>query len=297
MVVLEQGGSILERRSDYADFKPTSDGGVGYRAYATHQHPNDCFMAVAARYYDLTPPGYLGEVACGVNTSPGFVTKYRDAMGLALTLQQPMSIAWSAALVEGQCKAFAEASRWVDWTAFRRARPSVAIVVDKPDKTQVKRLAQFEEAMASLPMDYEYLSPAMPTEGYVLVLDARGDSAEPPSPEALAKSVGEQTPLRLSPGNHCSYALSADRRCLLAYIRNATHYVIGLCDIRSVEKYRLADRERDLRLELRGFPDPSHYRVWDAASAELLREGEFTGGAPLDLGRTAQDILLLVAPR
>lgn len=301
MVVLEQGGSLFDCRdgdpSAYGDFRPAVDGGVGYRDYATYQYPNDCFMAVAARFYDLAPPSFLGEVACGINTQPGFVTKYRDAMGLALTLQQTMALAWSATMVEEQCKAFTEAVRLVDWTSFRRAHPPVAVIVDKPDKEQVKRMVQIEEALASVPVDYEYARPMARGLGHATVLDARSGGIEPSLGKALSEATLKQIPIGMPPGNHCSYALSADHHWMVAYVRNATHYELGLCDLRSVEKYRLADRERDLSLELRGFPGKSRYRMWDAASAAVLRQGGFTGNVRIDLGRTPLDVVVLVAPR
>jgi len=297
MMVLEQGGSIFECQgadpANYSVFKPAGNGGVGTRTYGTYQYPNDCYMAVAARFFDLSPPSFLGETACGINTKPGFVTKYRDAMGLALTLQQTMAMAWSAAMVEEQCKAFSEAARQVDWTAFRRARPPVAIIVDKPDKEQVKRLVALEEELASIPADYEYIRPAADRSGYVVVLDARTQST---CAGALPPAAAERIPIRPSPGNHCSYAFSSDSRWLVAYVRNATHYEIGLCDLNSIERYRLTDRERDLRLELRGFAGRSCYRIWDAATAKALGAGGLSGETRIDLGRTAADVLVLVTP-
>jgi hypothetical protein len=277
-------------------FKPAGDGGVGTRTYGTYQLLNDCYMAVAARFFELSPPSFLGETACGINTKPGFVTKYRDTMGLALTLQQTMAIAWSAAMVEEQCKAFSDAARQVDWTAFRRARPPVAVIVDKPDKEQVKRLVAVEEELASIPVDYEYLRPAADRSGYAVVLDARTQIKGPVMGNALPQTVAERIPIRLSPGNHCSYAFSADSRWLVAYVRNATHYETGLSDLNSIERYRLADRERDLSLALRGFAGRSRYRIWDATSAKTLGEGRFSGATQVDLGRTAADVLVLVAP-
>lgn len=298
MVVLEQGGSILECRggdpAGYAVFEAARDGGVGVRAYATYRYPNDCFMAVIARFYATAPPGFLGEVACGINTKPGFVTKYRDAMGIATTLQQPMAIAWSAAMLEEQCRAFTDVARQVDWSSFSRARAPVAVIVEKPDKAQLARMAQIEEQLSSIPIDYEYVAPTVDRAGYALVLDARTDSASPAG--VLPDAVMRQTPLIVSKGNHCTYALSADRRRLLAYIRNAGHYELGLCDIGSVETYRLADRERDLRLELKGFPKKSRCRVWDAERARLIYEGNLVLTGEVALGRTAADVLVLVSP-
>ena len=300
MVVLEQGGGIRQdaegRLATWREFRPATDGGVGYRAYRTERCHTDCFMAVAARLFNTARPSFLGEVSCGIHTEPGFVTKYRDAMGLALTLQQGMGIAWSAVMVEGQCKAFTEAARQVDWTSFRRADPPVAIVVDKAGPEQIRRLVQVEAALSAVPVDYRYVRDPVDQAGAALVLDGRLAAADEPVSLDLPADVVSRSPLRLSPGNHCSYALSQDRGWLVAYVRNAGHYEIGLCDIRSVGLHRLADRPRPVTIELRGFPGKRRFRIWDAATADVLRDGAFAGHVRLELGPIAADLVLLVRP-
>lgn len=300
MVVLEHGGNILHigggDPAALVGYKPVLDGGIGYRTYNTRRLSSDCFMACVSRFFAMTPPTFLGEVACGIKTEPGFITKYRDAMGLALTLQQPMAIAWSAAMIEDQCKAFTEAARLVDWTSFRRSRPPVAVLVEKPDEDQLRRLVHCEEILSSIPLDYDCLRPSPDRGGYAFVIDARHEKAEEFSADVLPAAVLAQAPLHVSPGNHCSYALSQDRRWLVAYLRNAKHYELGLCDIRSVERYRLADRERNLGITLRGFKGRQSFRVWNATTAELIDQGRFSEGDQLKLGTTAADILLLVSP-
>jgi len=299
MLVLEQGGNILNCRgrdpATYGQYRPARLGGVGYRAYSTLRHPTDLFLAVAARFFDTAPPAYLGEVACGVKTAPRFVTKYRDAMGIALTLQQPMAIAWSAAMVEGQCKVFAEVARRIDWSRFRRVRAPVAVVVDKPDREQVRRLVACEELLSSVPVDCEYVRPDAPRTPYTAVLDARRG----PIPAGIADlppAVTEASPIRLSPGNHCSYAASSDGRFLIAYVRNALHYETGICDIRSVERYRLADRPRRVRTVLSRMDDGLVCDVFDAANARLLRTLAFSGSTQFTLAETAADLVLFVHP-
>ena len=300
MVVLEQGGSFrYEPRGDpdrHSNYRPAGDGGVGYRAYQTYRFQNDCFMAVAARFFNLAPPGFLGEVSCGINVTPRFVVKYRDAMGIALTLQQPMAIAWSAVMLEAQCRAFTQAARAIDWTSFRRARPPMAVIVDKPDREQVSRLVEYETFLSSLPVDYEYVRPDSDRSPYALVYDSRLADTQNLKRDALPAALWEQVPLRMSGGNHCSYALSQDRRWLAAYVRNAGHYELGLCDIRSVERYRLADRERPIQMALRGFADASRYRLLDASTAQVLAEGRFRRRHRIQLPPTPADLLLLVQP-
>lgn len=300
MVVQEQGGNLRFDTpvglADHSAYRPASDGGVGYRAYRTRRHPNDCFMAVAARLFDLKPPTFLGEVSCGINTKPGFIVKYRDAMGLALTLQQPMAIAWSAVMLEGQCKAFTEAARQVDWTSFRRARPPAAIIVDVLDREQLARLVQYEQFLSSIPIDYECLRPSADRSHYPVVYDARAEAAANLDRAKLPQTATRPLPLRLSSGNHSSYALSDDRRWLVAYIRNAGHYELGLCDIRSVERYRLADRPRAVEIELGGFAGRSRYRLWDVATAQVLEEENFAGHTQIKLKPTTSDLLVLVLP-
>jgi hypothetical protein len=293
MVVLEQGGSIFECRdadpANYSVFRPAADGGVGFRTYDTYRYPNDCFMATAIRFFNLARPSHLGEVACGVNRTPQFITKLRDAMGLALTLQQPMAISWCATMLEDERRPLARAAERIDWTTFRRARPPVAIIIDKPDREQVQRLVQYEEALASIPLDYELIRPGAARQAYAQVLDARQPFAPPTLDPALA-------PLRVSPGSHTSYALSEDRRQLVAYIRNATHYEIRLCDINQVvERCRLDDQLRDLWLELPGIAPGLPYAVWGARSGAELAAGLTAEGTRLDLGSTSADVILVVA--
>ncbi len=299
MLVLEQGGSILNCRgrdpATYHEYEPVRQGGLGYRTYSTLRHPTDVFMAVAARFFDMAPPAYLGEVACGVRTSTRFVTKYRDAMGIALTLQQPMAIAWSAAMVEGQCKAFAETARRIDWTQFRRAPAPVAVIVDKPDREQIRRLVAYEGLLSSVPIDCDYIRPDAPGAAYTAVFDARRDPV-PATVADLPPALLDRTPIRVSSGNRCSYAASADGRFLLAYVRNALHYETGVCDIRSVERYRLADRPRRVKVELRRLGKDLVCQVFDAASARLLRTADFAGSLQFTLDETAADLLVCVRP-
>ena len=301
MVVLEQGGSIKHCTgrdpANYAPFKPAHDGGVGYRTYATYRYPTDCFIAVAARFYDLAPPSYLGEVACGVNMTPQFRTKLRDAMGIALTLQQPMAISWSAPAVECERKALTAAARMIDWTHFRRARPPVAIIVDRPDDQQINRLVAYEEALAGLPLDYEYLRPGADVSGYAAVFDARKELAASAIGEALPVAAVNAAPLRVSPGNHTSYAVSTDRRWMVAYVRNATHYELKVCDVgKIVERCRLPDRKRRLKVQLVGMANGLEYTVLDCASGASVRHGKFSGHVTIDLGETPGDYVIVANP-
>ena len=217
-------------------------------------------------------------------------------MGISLVLQQPLCIAWSAVIVEGQCKAFAQAAAQVDWTAFQRAKPPIAVIVDKPDAEQFRRMAQYEEALSSVPVDHEFIRPDADRAGYALVLDARQDSATALTPDALPAALLQSLPLRVSDGNHTSYALSQDRRWLVAYVRNAGHYELGMCDIQSVERYRLADRPRRVEVELRGFAGPCVHQVWDAATAKVVAQGKLSDPLKIGFDDTAADLLVLVKP-
>lgn len=302
MVVLEQGGSIYECRgadpSSYAEFKPAADGGVGFRTYTTYQYPTDCFMAVVARFYDMAPPSFWGEVCCGgANVAPQFICKLRDALGLTLTLQQTMLMAWSAPPLEGECRAFMASADLIDWTSFRRARPPVAIIVDKPDRQQVKRLVAYEEALQSMAVDCEYVRPGTDTGGYALVLDARAPEVDQGLVEKL-RALRGQLPLVVSSGNHVTYALSQDRQWLVAHVRNATRYEILPCDVGpSIELCRMPDQERSLTVDLQGLARDGRYVVWDVASARKLGEGLLKDGAArLDLGNTTADVLVVVTP-
>ncbi|MGC9316409.1 MAG: hypothetical protein ACP5KN_00065 [Armatimonadota bacterium] len=299
MVVLEQGGGILNCReghpASYAEFAPATDGGVGYRAYQTHQYPTDCFMAVCARFYDLAPPSYHGEVACGIKVTPQFQVKLRDAMGLALTLQQTMAISWSAPPLEELRRAFAEAGNLVDWTRFRRAQPPVAVVFDEIDAETARRLVACEEMLQAQAVDCEYIGSEADRAGYLVTLDAR-EEIGPAAEDALRRAAEAASPVRVSEGNHTTYALSSDRRWMVAYVRNATRYEIMECDIHAVERCRMPDRRRRLRVTLRGFDGPCRYRVWDAATAALVREGKLREGIELDFGDTSADVVISVVP-
>ncbi|MEA3400085.1 MAG: hypothetical protein U9R79_02460 [Armatimonadota bacterium] len=300
MVVLEQGGDIFNCReghpASYAEFAPATDGGVGYRAYQTRQYPTDCFMAVCARFYDLAPPSYHGEMACGIKVTPQFQVKLRDAMGLALTLQQTMAISWSAPPLEELRGAFAEAGNLVDWTRFRRAQPPVAMVVDTIDGETARRLVEYEEMLQALAVDCEYIGPEADRNGYLVTLDAR-EEIPPKAEEALRRAAEAASPLRVSAGNHTTYALSSDRRWMVAYVRNATRYEVMECDIRAVERCRMPDRPRRLRVTLQGFGASCRYRVWDAATAAVVQEGSVREGVELDLGETNIDVLVGVFPQ
>ncbi len=300
MVVLEQGGSIkhcLNRDpASYSDFKPASDGGVGYRTYATYKYPTDCFIAVAARFYNMARPSFLGEVACGVNTWPWFRLKLRDAMGIALALQQPMAISWSAALVECERRALTKAAEMVDWSAFVRAKAPVAVIVDRPDDAQIERMVEYEQALASAAVDYEFVRPGDEVTDYKVVFDARRPFDQAAVREAAAR-LGDMVPLSVSPGNHVTYALSEDRRWLVAYIRNAMHYEMKVCDVgRVVEKCRMGDVSRELTIRLKRLAEGLEYAVIDTGTAKVVARGDFAGSASVRLGETTSDFVLVVRP-
>ncbi|MBC7288250.1 MAG: hypothetical protein H5T86_09450, partial [Armatimonadetes bacterium] len=268
-----------------------------YRTYATYGHPTDCFMAVAARFYDLAAPSYLGEVACGVNLTTEFRLKLRDAMGIAFALQQPMAISWSAPFVECERKALSAAAAMIDWTEFRRAPAPVAIIVDRPDSQQVERLVRYEAALAAIPLDYEYIRPGADISRYVAVFDARQDFRKPEIGKTIPDTAVEAAPLSFTEGSHATYAVSADRRWLLAYVRNATHYEMKLCDVgREVELCRLADRKRSLRIHVKGMAAGLEYAVLDCQSATVVGKGRFDRGVIIELGETADDFVLVVRP-
>lgn len=301
MVVLEQGGSILHCRdadpASYAEYLPARDGGVGFRTYNTYRYPTDCYIAVAARFFDLAPPSFLGEVSCGINLWPQFIVKLRDAMGLALVLQQPMAISWSAPPLEGTRLAFTKAASMVDWNVFRRARPRVAIIIDRPDADQVRTMARYEAALASVPVDYDHVRPGADRSGYALFFDARDDSVEPRVRRDLPADLIEKLPIRVSAGNHCTYAVSEDRRWMVAYVRNAKRYETLPCDVgRVVELCRMADRPRELEVEVRGFASGSECVVLDAATAREIERRSFGGRTALNLGLTGSDLVVVVRP-
>jgi len=146
-------------------------------------------------------------------------------------------------------------------------------------------------------VDHVYIRPGDAQDAYGVVLDARRETLESDLAQSLPASVTDAAPLRMSDGNHCSYALSSDRRWLVAYVRNATRYEVLPCDVgRVVERCRMADRDRELWVELQGFAGRCRYLVWEAAGGKLLRRGLVENAQRLDFGSTTADLLVVVCP-
>jgi hypothetical protein len=58
----------------------------------------------------------------------------------------------------------------------------------------------------------------------------------------------------------------------------------------------MADAPRELRIELRGFRGTSHYRLWNVGEGKIVGEGVFEERKAVDLGTTADDMIVAVTP-
>ncbi|HIE09824.1 MAG TPA: hypothetical protein EYP65_08255 [Armatimonadetes bacterium] len=306
LVVLEQGGDLLRcpggDPSSLRVYKPASDGGVGYRTYSTHGLKTDLVFAVNARFYAMARPSYLGEVCSGpgwegtfIYANPDFITKLRDNMWISFLLQQPMALSWSAVLVEAERRIPTKIARSINWNKVRRAKAPVAVVVERPNLEQLRRLVLYEEALSSIPVDCDYIRPSDPKDGYLAVFDARRPFVRPELGRNIPPEVERLLPLRVSKGNHTTYLLSGDRSLLVAYVRNAVHYRLGPGHGHGVlELHRRRTKPREVRIELKNFPFPMAFTVYDLDRKAPVLEGAFLGSRRVDLGRTKSDFALFV---
>jgi len=309
LISYEQGGGIQHAAGrdplGYADFEATRSAGIGYRTYYTAGHKSDCYFAVNARLYDRAAPAFLAEVASGPGwyggagqnwSHPDFITKVRDNFWMSLLFRQPMALSWSACLSEDERRIPTEIARAIDWNAFRRRQPLVAVRVERPDDAQLTRLMEHEAALAALALDYDYLWADAPAVGYEAVFDARKDFIAPEWGKTLPESIRQAQPLRLSPGTSATL-LEGQDGTLVAFLRNTLEYRLGPGYGAGVkELHRQRTKPREVRLEVRDRPGRCRYRVWDIDEKRVVKEGTLDSALELALGATAHDFALLMQP-
>ena len=310
MVTQEQGGGA-ERCSGgtpwgYDAFRPTKSAGLGYRTYYTGGLPSDAYFMVCGRFYGANPPVFVAEVASGPGwhggfvanwLHPDFVTKVRDTCWASLLTQQTMCLTWSAPWTQEERLVPRRCAGRLDWSKFRRERPSVGLLLERVDPQVLKALGEYEAALARLGVDYDYVwagrTGQAVRERYALLLDAGKGFAEPElPPEVLAAR-----PVVASDGYSVSYLASAEPAQLIAYVKNTGEYRLGPGYGRGVkELHRQRTRPAPLRVRLRPFPAVCSYVVHDVDDRRVIREGPCGRTVDLALGRTAHDFAIVVAP-
>jgi hypothetical protein len=113
---------------------------------------------------------------------------------------------------------------------------------------------------------------------------------------SLPDSLKHEIPLDFGRGYACSYALSQDRRTLLAYVYNTTNHEIDymwLCG-----KYHRAPQAASLKLQLKNLPVSNlRAQLYDLNARQLLSSKTLSDGKGLfDQGVTEHDFFLLVTP-
>ena len=307
-ITQEQGGGPQSGGGvpwGYDAFKPTKSAGLGFRTYYTDGSPSDAYMMACARFYRATPPAFTAEVCSGPGwhggfvrnwTHPDFITKWRDTCWAALLGQQTMAVAWAAPWAMDECRVPQMCAEQIDWTAFRRITPAVALLAPKVDRAAMRRLCQYEAALARLGVDCDYVWPERQPDAarlYPVVLDAREAFVDPVIPAKVLDTL----PVTVSDGYSVSFLLSDDRRQMLAYVRNTAEYKLSPgYGHGTKELHRQRTRSSPLTIGLRLFPTGCRYRLYDLDTRRQVREGPCEGHARIDLGETNHDFAIVVTP-
>ena len=309
MVTQEQGGGPQSCAGGvpwgYDAFEPTKSAGLGYRTYYTDGSPSDAYMMACARFYRANPPAFTAEVCSGPGwhggfaanwTHPDFITKWRDTCWAALLGQQTMAVAWAAPWVMDECRIPQACAERIDWTAFRRIVPAVALLAPKVDRPAMRRLCQYEAALARLGVDCDTLWPDRQPDAarlYPVVLDAREAFVDPVIPAKVLDTL----PVAVGDGYSVSFVLSDDRRQMLAYVRNTAEHRLGPGYGRGTQElHRQRTKRNRLTIELRYFPAGCRYRLYDLDEQQQVGEGACEGRARIDLGETSHDFAIVVVP-
>lgn len=305
LLTLEQGGGVQSCAGgnpwSYDEFMPRKSGGVGYRTYYTAGMPSDAYFMVCGRFYRCNPPAFLAEVASGPGwyghfarnwTHPDFISKVRDNCWASVLTQQTLCLTWSAPWTQEERFVPQLCCEQLDWARFVRRRPPVAVRVTNVDAAMIRRLAEYEAALAKLGMDYDYLWDGRDAgAAYAVVLDARTEFTPPRlPPEVLAAR-----PVVVSGDYSVSYLQSEAPTQLVAFIRNTAEYKLGPGYGAGVQElHRQRTKASELSLTLGDLPDAATCRLYDVDERRLVREGTCRELRHMNLGTTAHDFALVV---
>lgn len=304
LVTLEQGGGAQScpGGDPWNDdvYETRHSGGLGYRTYYTEGMKSDAYFMLCGHFYGVNPPAFLAEVASGPGWHPGFgktwthpdfLTKVRDNCWASLLCRETMCITWSAPWTQEERVVPDACADLVDWSAFRRQQPDVALLVAKGDKPTLRRLADYEVALAKQGVDCDYVWPARQSAtGYAVTIDATRNFAEPVLPEAVLA----RRPVLVTGEHSVNYLLDASHQQMIAYVKNTAEYKFGPGYGSGVQElHRQRTKTSPLTLEWRGFPAGRRYRVYDVDERRVVAEGKCPA-APLSLGETSHDFAIVV---
>jgi hypothetical protein len=305
MLTLEQGGGVQSCAGgnpwSYDAFMPRKSGGVGYRTYYTGGMRSDAYFMVCGRFYRCNPPAFLAEVASGPGwyghfartwTHPDFISKVRDNCWASVLTSETMCITWSAPWTQEERLIPQLCCEQLDWARFSRKRPPVAVRVTNVDGAMIRRLVEYETALARLGVDYDYVWDGRDdAAAYQVILDARTEFALPQlPPEVLAAR-----PVVASGEYSVSYLQSEAPTQLVAFIRNTAEYKLGPGYGTGVQElHRQRTKPTDLTITLGDLPDGAACRIYDVDERRLVREGTCKELRRVDLGTTAHDFALVV---
>jgi len=305
-VTQEQGGAAQHCAGGtpwgYDEYKPTKSAGLGYRTYYTDKMKSDAYFMVCGRIYGANAPVFTAEFASGPGwygafwenwTHADFITKVRDNCWASLLCRQTMCMSWSAPWTQEERAIPQECLEQIDWSAFRRKTPAVAIRLEKLSEPVLRNLAEYESALAKLGVDYDLLWEGRdtPRASYAVVLDAATAPGEP----VLGEAVLAGRPVMLSEGYSASYLLSEGARQMIAFVKNTAEYKLGPGYGTGVnELHRQRMWKGPLTIGLRGFADDATFWVYDVDTRELVVTGPCAEAGHIDLGSTGHDFALVV---
>lgn len=226
-------------------------------------------------------------------------TRWRDALYLGLLHRTPLLNTGDPATAELELRVFRRVRALVDWgQAF--LLPKLAVRLDNSNLRGdgLRTLARYEEALARLPLAYQYVLEDDPVPSSALaVIDARQPFVEPRFVAAGGKLPDELKmfmPLLLSEGYQAHHLWSHDQRTLLAYVSNCPRQF----ESNSVASGPVQRRPRPTRLALtlQNLPVKRlDLQVFDLHTQKRCWNGGVQEHRTLELGLTARDYLVLVS--
>ncbi|NSW56437.1 MAG: hypothetical protein HPY44_10505 [Armatimonadetes bacterium] len=308
MVTQEQGGGAQSMSGGNPwgadEYKPTHSAGLGYRTYYTAGARSDAYFMACARAYRANPPVFCAEFASGPGwypgfaatwTHPDFITKVRDNCWASLLCQQTMCISWSAPWTQEERTIPQACADLIDWTRFVRAKPDIAVKLQKLTPDLLSRLTDLESRLAAFGLDCDYIwegheDVAAPSD-YALVLDPQADFA----PDSVPAEILASRPLLTTGEYSVSYLMNSERSALVAFVKNTAEYKLGPGYGTAVnELHRQRVRRSPLALSLRGLKPGSRCRVYDVDQRSIVFEGSCAPDLTIDLGDTNHDFAVVV---
>jgi hypothetical protein len=305
LLTLEQGGGVQHCAGgnpwSYDAFFPRKSGGLGYRTYYTAGMASDAYFMVCGRFYRCNPPAFLAEVASGPGwyghfardwTHPDFLTKVRDNCWASVLTQHTLCLTWSAPWTQEERLIPHLCCEQLDWGQFVRERPPVAVRVTNLDAAMIRRLAEYEAALARLGLDYDYVWDGRDdASAYPVVLDARREFTPPQLP---AEVLGAR-PLVVRGEYSVSYLKSQAPTQLVAFVRNTAEYKLGPGYGAGVQElHRQRTKASELAITLGDLPEDATCRLYDVDERRLVREGTCGQLRHMNLGTTAHDFAVVV---